>query len=65
MPKLHDLGELADQKSCWLVFSDACGLGAQMVERLEQKGQDVITVMAGEQFRRVNDECLYHQSPTT
>ena len=46
---------LADQKSCWLVFSDACGLGAQIVQRLEQEAGHVITVMGGDRFRRVND----------
>ena len=54
-PQLFDQGDLADQKLCWLVFIDACGLGAQMVERLEQQDQDVITVTAGEQFSRVNN----------
>jgi len=54
-PQRFDQGDLADQKLCWLVFVDACGLGAHMVERLEQKNQDVITVTAGEQFSRVNN----------
>lgn len=43
------------QKLCWLVFIDACGLGSQIVKRLEQEGQDVITVMVGEQFSKLSD----------
>jgi len=36
----------------WLVFVDECGLGAQIVKRLELEDQDVILVRAGEQFGR-------------
>jgi non-ribosomal peptide synthase protein (TIGR01720 family) len=46
-PNLHD-------GSCWLVFTDACGLGSQLAKRLEAKGHDVITVMTGEGFSRFN-----------
>lgn len=46
---------LANQKMCWLVLVDNCGLGLQLVQRLEQEGQDVITVKAGEQFSRASD----------
>jgi acyl transferase domain-containing protein/acyl carrier protein len=53
-PTLPDHAELAEQKMCWLVFSDACGLGSQLIERLKEKDQDVIAVTAGERFRRVN-----------
>jgi len=54
-PQFLDHGELGHQKWCWLVFSDFCGLGSQLIGRLEQKNQDVITVMAGQQFKRVSD----------
>lgn len=47
-------GGLADQKLCWLVFADECGLGSGMVERLEQAGQDVISVMAGDEFTKLS-----------
>lgn len=36
--------------SRWLVFVDEVGLGSQLVERLEQAGQDVATVQAGMEF---------------
>ncbi|GAB1541057.1 hypothetical protein NUACC21_37270 [Scytonema sp. NUACC21] len=48
-------GELTQQQSCWLVFADACGVGSQLANRLEQEGQDVITVMLGEQFIKLSD----------
>ncbi|MBV9388049.1 MAG: SDR family NAD(P)-dependent oxidoreductase [Chroococcidiopsidaceae cyanobacterium CP_BM_ER_R8_30] len=43
---------LTEQKLCWLVFIDECGLGSQLVKRLEQEGQDAITVMVGGQFSK-------------
>ncbi len=54
--------DLADQRACWLVFSDPCGLGPQMVKRLEQEEQDVITVVAGERFAKL-DERKYTINP--
>jgi len=35
-------GDLAKQKLCWLVFSDECGLGSQLVKQLREEEQDVI-----------------------
>ncbi len=55
-------GALAQQRSRWLVFSDACGVGAHMVKRLVQEGQDVITVRVGAQFSRVEDD-IYTLNP--
>jgi len=55
-------GSLASHKLCWLVFSDTCGLGAQLVKRLEQEEQDVITVTAGQQFAQIGD-CAYTIHP--
>jgi len=46
---------LAEQKLRWLVFTDTCGLGAQLVKRLEQTGQEVFRVSAGERFQRRSD----------
>jgi len=54
--------EMAERKSRWMVFTDGCGIGSQMVDRLEQAGQDVITVMAAEQFGKV-DERVYQINP--
>ena len=56
LPPLMKLEDLADQTSCWLVFSDTCGLGAQIVKRLEHQAHHVITVISGDRFRRANDD---------
>jgi acyl transferase domain-containing protein/acyl carrier protein len=47
---------LADQKQHWLVLVDECGIGSQVVERLEQAGQDVTRVLVGDRFRRLGDQ---------
>jgi aminoglycoside N3'-acetyltransferase/NAD(P)-dependent dehydrogenase (short-subunit alcohol dehydrogenase family) len=61
-PKFFAQGDLADQQLCWLVLSDDCGVGAQLIERLAQQGQDVITVRAGAQFARTGEH-LYEINP--
>src|SRR5712691_2851374 len=47
--------ELEHHQPCWLVFIDECGLGSELVKRLEQDGQDVISVKVGEEFHRDGD----------
>ncbi|MDZ8136603.1 MAG: SDR family oxidoreductase [Nostoc sp. DedQUE04] len=47
--------ELVKQKSCWLVFVDAYGVGAEIANRLEQYGHDLIIVKVAEQFAQLND----------
>ncbi|HEY0172382.1 MAG TPA: amino acid adenylation domain-containing protein [Pyrinomonadaceae bacterium] len=42
----------AGRRASWLVFADAAGLGARIVERLERDGREVITVSDGEGFGR-------------
>jgi acyl transferase domain-containing protein/acyl carrier protein len=46
-------GESGD--SCWLVFLDENGLGAQIVERLKDLGHEVYGVIAGQRFSEVAD----------
>jgi FkbM family methyltransferase len=41
---------LTVEKQCWLVFIDTCGIGTQIVEKLNRENQNVITVKVGEQF---------------
>lgn len=43
------------QKTCWLVFVHACGLGKELVTRLEQQKRNLITVVVGEEFARLSD----------
>jgi acyl transferase domain-containing protein/acyl carrier protein len=47
-------GQLIEQSQCWLVFLDECGIGSQIVERLQGENQDVIVVKHGQQFGRLN-----------
>ncbi|MEG4005581.1 SDR family NAD(P)-dependent oxidoreductase [Microcoleus sp. Pol11C1] len=47
--------KLIAQKQSWLVFIDRCGVGSQLVERLERQNQDVIMVRSGEQFDKIGD----------
>lgn len=47
-------GELA-QKSNWLVFEDAYGVGSEVAKQLQKQGEDVITAIASEQFTQVSD----------
>jgi acyl transferase domain-containing protein len=44
------------EKSCWLLFSDAAGLGAEVRRQLEKRGQLVIDVQAGEAFAKITDQ---------
>ncbi|AFZ60775.1 SDR family NAD(P)-dependent oxidoreductase [Anabaena cylindrica FACHB-243] len=54
--------ELAPQQSSYLVFLDECGLGWQLVERLQQQGHDVITVQVGTEFEKLSSYSLNPQS---
>ncbi|MBD2592896.1 SDR family NAD(P)-dependent oxidoreductase [Nostoc spongiaeforme FACHB-130] len=42
-----------DSSDYWLVFVDTCGIGNQIVERLKNEHQNVITVKIGEEFRQI------------
>ncbi|WP_414542079.1 SDR family oxidoreductase [Nostoc sp. CCY0012] len=48
-------GELTQENLCWLVFVDGYGVGTEVAKRLEQHGQNVITVKIGEQFAQLGD----------
>lgn len=39
---------------CYLVFVDECGIGSQIVQRLQLAGQDVIALQLGEQFNQLD-----------
>ncbi len=52
---LPALKEKETEKSCWVVFADPCGVGAQIVQRLESEGKFVINVMASEQFDKLGE----------
>ena len=46
---------ISDEKSCWLVFKDECGLGSQLETRLKAEGREVISVTVGPQFAKLDD----------
>jgi acyl transferase domain-containing protein len=41
--------------SCWVIFADSSGLGAELISLLEAQNQDVIAVAPGAEFRRTGD----------
>jgi acyl transferase domain-containing protein/acyl carrier protein len=49
-PVILDSKALATETSCTLVFIDECGLGINLVKKLEKLNQDVITVRVGGNF---------------
>jgi acyl transferase domain-containing protein/acyl carrier protein len=51
-PSIGAQSEDAAGQSRWLIFSDTLGLGASIAEQLRRDGQDVLTVFAGDEFRR-------------
>jgi acyl transferase domain-containing protein len=38
----------------WLVFSDSCGIGEQLIKRQEENGQKATIVYAGDEFARLD-----------
>jgi acyl transferase domain-containing protein len=54
-PFLSSSEDGADQKTCWLIFADTCGIAAHLGRRLEQAGIDVVIVEKGEQFSKLSD----------
>lgn len=49
----HNANALTEA-SCWLVFTDECGLSSQLIQQLQQNNQKIITVKAAEQFTHNN-----------
>ncbi|HYH46243.1 MAG TPA: SDR family NAD(P)-dependent oxidoreductase, partial [Thermoanaerobaculia bacterium] len=51
-------GAAAAAPASWLVFLDSCGLGTQLVERLEAAGHRVATVRAGSRFQPLGPQAF-------
>jgi acyl transferase domain-containing protein/acyl carrier protein len=47
--------QLANPKSCALVFVDECGLGEKLLKRLEKQNWDAIAVTVGENFTKLSN----------
>ncbi|MEH2354892.1 type I polyketide synthase [Nostoc sp.] len=48
-------GKLVEQKLCWLVFIDTYGVGAEIAERLQEQGQNVIIVRVADKFAKLSE----------
>lgn len=55
VPEIKFEAEAAAQNSCWMIFNDPCGLGAQVARKLESAGEFVINVLLGEQFDKLGE----------
>ncbi|MGB8346749.1 MAG: SDR family NAD(P)-dependent oxidoreductase, partial [Ktedonobacteraceae bacterium] len=53
---------LPKQAGCWLLLSDACGVGKRLAEQLAAYQQDVVTVLPGATFAR-QGENVYTVQP--
>ena len=47
---------LLNAPHCWLLFLDRYGLGTHLATRLQQQGQQIITVQPGEAFSRLDKQ---------
>jgi acyl transferase domain-containing protein/acyl carrier protein len=45
----------AEEKTCWLVLLDDCGLGSRLVRRIEGLGRRVATVSVGSEFAKTSE----------
>jgi phthiocerol/phenolphthiocerol synthesis type-I polyketide synthase E len=54
-PEPFDAARSAAAPKNWLLFSDASGLSAQLVQRLRQAGQTVVEVRPGAGFSQIGD----------
>ncbi len=58
MPQASLIEREEEQKSRWLIFMDDRGIGSRMAEKLKERGHDVIAVIAGERFARIDERTL-------
>ena len=61
-PQILTRIDFQGQRLCWLVFTNGCEIGHQLIERLEEQGQDVVSVRVGKKFTSVG-EALYTINP--
>ena len=54
VPETPSLSADSPTQPCWLILQDEFGLGAELTRRLNEQGQEVITVTPGQQFSRAN-----------
>ncbi len=61
-PEFLQQDKLLEEKSCWLIFVDTSGVGAEIAERLKQHDHDVILVRVADKFTKL-DEYTYTINP--
>ena len=47
---LFDASKLTENRHCWLIFVDECGVGKQLIDQLLQYNQHIVSVMPGNTF---------------
>jgi len=60
-PPLAKPGDLP-RKQRWLIFADEHGLAASLAKRLQDEGQEIVTVALGERFVKVDND-IYAVNP--
>jgi acyl transferase domain-containing protein/acyl-CoA synthetase (AMP-forming)/AMP-acid ligase II/acyl carrier protein len=48
-----DMRRLLQQRQCWLIFADKCGIGHTLQQQLEHYDQDIIVVIPGQTFEKL------------
>jgi acyl transferase domain-containing protein len=62
LPQILTPNGFQGQELCWLIFTNGCDIGQQLIERLQEQGQHVIKVTAGRKFTS-SGEALYTINP--
>lgn len=57
------LERLESERACWVVFVDNEGLGSRLIKQLAEKQQDVVAVLAGDDFATIGDG-VYSLNPS-
>ncbi|HJT56095.1 MAG TPA: SDR family NAD(P)-dependent oxidoreductase, partial [Ktedonobacteraceae bacterium] len=47
---LFEASKLAENRLCWMIFVDECGMGQQIIDQLLQYDQQIVSVMSGSTF---------------
>src|SRR5579885_2206717 len=53
---VFDASKLAENRHCWMIFVDDCGIGRQICDRLAQYGQQVVSILPGNAFRSAGQD---------
>ncbi|HEV7473361.1 MAG TPA: beta-ketoacyl synthase N-terminal-like domain-containing protein [Pyrinomonadaceae bacterium] len=62
LARLERTGEPKNGKLCWLVFTSKNEFGSEVVKHLQQQGEEVISVLCGTRFTKLEDR-IYKIDP--